>query len=185
MYLSSIYAGAKIFILCLAKDLHSHDIKQEDSLCHMCLQRALSKKPILCRHRLTTPCLLSKTGKSLVSTASFIIPSGISEVCSSETNSPTGDESMSVKRVNNQVFNLSYRCSYVLFWWLDRHQFCNLALATHVATYQHRWCQLQPRFSVEALVNLSVKGHANFIFNIAQEKKFHMKWGRVTWEVRE
>jgi hypothetical protein len=36
-------------------------------------------------------------------TPCFIISSGISEVCSSETNSPTGDESVSVKRVNNQA----------------------------------------------------------------------------------
>jgi hypothetical protein len=101
-------------------------------------------RPLLNEYQRNTPC--------------FIILSGISEVCSSETNSPTGDESVSVKRVNNQVLTYLTDVPYVLLWWLDWHQFCNLALARHVATYQHRRYQLQPRFSVEALVNLLVKG---------------------------
>jgi hypothetical protein len=58
---------------------------------------------VLCFPLRTCPCLIHSRGNY---TGCFIILFGISEVCSSETNSPTGDESMSVKRVNNQVFFL-------------------------------------------------------------------------------
>jgi hypothetical protein len=44
--------------------------------------------------------------RSLRYTPCFISPSGISEVCGSEIDLPTGGESVSMKRVNNQVFFL-------------------------------------------------------------------------------
>jgi hypothetical protein len=50
----------------------------------------------------------TRTDVWLLYTLCFILTSGISEVCSSEKNSPTGDEIGSVKRVNNQA-SLLYR----------------------------------------------------------------------------
>jgi hypothetical protein len=50
--------------------------------------------------------MLYKPLSRRINTACFKILSGISEVCSSETNSPTVDESGSVKRVYNRVFFL-------------------------------------------------------------------------------